>query len=79
MGVNMANLKIKGAPDNGTGACVLTVLAVLLSRFLVEVLCKLFQGVKELTCDQLAFMMWPLTPETGFDSPWGHFKSFSIR
>ena len=50
MGVNIANLKIKGAPDNGTGACVLTVLAVLLSRFLVEVLWKLFQGVKGLTC-----------------------------
>jgi glucose-6-phosphate-specific signal transduction histidine kinase len=32
----MANLKIKGAPGNGTGACVLTVLAVLLSRFLVD-------------------------------------------
>jgi len=46
----MANLKIKGAPGNGTGACVLTVLAVLLSRFLVEVLWKLFQGVKGLTC-----------------------------
>ena len=38
MGVNMANLKIKGAPDNGTGACVLTILAVLLSRFLVDTL-----------------------------------------
>jgi hypothetical protein len=48
MGVN---LKIKGAPDNGTGACVLPVLAVLLSRFLVEVLWKLFQGVKKLTCE----------------------------
>ena len=38
MGVNMANLKIKGAPDNGTGAFVLTVLAVLLSRLLVDTL-----------------------------------------
>ena len=38
MGVNIANLKIKGAPDNGTGACVFTVLAVLLSRFLVDTL-----------------------------------------
>ena len=49
----MANLKTKGAPDNGTGACVLTVLAVLLARFLVEVLWKLFQGVKELACDYI--------------------------
>ena len=45
----MANLKIKGAPGNGTGACVLTVLAVLLSRFLVEVLWKLFYSLLALT------------------------------
>ena len=43
----------KGAPDNGTGACVLPVLAVLLSRFLVDIVHKTqTEQLLELTISQ---------------------------